>query len=136
MGDFKRVVFPGQDMKLLRWTALPATFALLMLSSCSGETAKTAEPTPAPAPSISLAPHTVDISPHANGNQVQIVTKDPSLSHADCSALIDHYLSKAGQKGQVVVQKPGSKTFKGALLPYCVNNRDDKGTFFNDYFFK
>src|SRR5436190_23041567 len=123
-------------MKFLRWAALPAALASFVLSSCTGETAKTAEPAPTPVPSVSLAPHTVSSSSLVNGNRVQIDTQNPGLTHEACSALIDHYLEEAGQKGQVVVQKPGGKVWKGALLPCCVNHRDSKGTCFNDYYFK
>ena len=73
-------------------------------------------------------------------DRIQINTADPKLSNVDCEKLANHYKPQAGQ---VSVHKPSLKlkklyptaTEKEIMQPFCVNNLDEKGTFFNDYFF-
>jgi hypothetical protein len=56
------------------------------------------------------------------------------ISRADCEALIDEYRSIAGPTGQVAVRKPSPK-LEGQVLPWCVENKDEQGIFYNDDFF-
>jgi hypothetical protein len=71
----------------------------------------------------------------SKGNRIQINVADVNLSQTQCQLLIDKYTSQALPNGQVSVHKP-SLSLQGELLPWCVNNLDGKGTFFNDYFFQ
>jgi hypothetical protein len=89
-----------------------------------------------------LPPHNVAsrVSLGGNRERIQINTADPKLSNVDCEKLANHYKPQAGQ---VSVHKPSLKlkklyptaTEKEIMQPFCVNNLDEKGTFFNDYFF-
>lgn len=111
-------------------------FTLSFLTACSSQNQQISEPSQTPS-AATLPPHTVSKSDLAGGSRIQIDTNNPNLNHDECSALIEAYINEAGAKGQVVVQKPGSQTtWKGALLPFCVNNIDGKGTAFNDYYFQ
>ena len=84
-----------------------------------------------------LPPHEiVDIMPipPKDGSVVQIETRNPELSKDECKQLIDHYRHEAGREGQVAVSKP-SKLLEDSMLPWCVDNLDGQGIFFNvDWF--
>lgn len=85
-----------------------------------------------------------DLSPHRlreqeifEGKRIQIDTNDADLSREGCMALVDYYLEAAGgPDGKVVVQKPNPKSpWNGKRAPYCENNLDGVGTYFNDAYF-
>lgn len=64
-----------------------------------------------------------------SGNRVEIRV-NTDISEADCINLIKHYRPKGSPDGQVSVHKP-SKVLKGRLAPWCVDNFDGTGIFFN-----
>lgn len=68
------------------------------------------------------------------GNRIEIDVLNPGLTKAECSTLINKYLEQAGPNGQVGIHKPAPK-LRNKLVPFCVNNLDGAGTFFNDYYF-
>lgn len=86
-----------------------------------------------------LPPHTVAsrVSLGSNGARIQINSLDPQLSKGDCEKLANNYKPQAGQ---VSVHKPSLKfkklfpkaTEDQLIQPFCVNNLDGKGVFFND----
>lgn len=119
----------------MKFSLAARLFTLSFLAACSSQTQQITQPSQTPS-TATLPPHTVSRSDLAGGSRIQLDTNNASLNHDECSALIEAYIQEAGAKGQVVVQKPGSqKTWKGALLPFCVNNLDGKGTAFNDFYF-
>ena len=70
-----------------------------------------------------------------DSKRVQLDAKD-DISRDECRALAAHYLDAAGANGKVVVQKPNPKSpWNGKRAPYCANNLDGQGTFFNDEYF-
>lgn len=69
------------------------------------------------------------------GRRIEIHVQDAGLTKEQCKLLIAHYHYLAVPDGQVSVQKP-SIIFGGKLAPWCVDNIDSKGTFFNDDLFK
>ena len=70
-----------------------------------------------------------------DSKRVQLDAKD-DISRDECRALAAHYLDAAGANGKVVVQKPNPKSpWNGKRAPYCANNLDGAGTFFNDEYF-
>lgn len=97
-------------------------------------------PTPAPPADdliriAGLPPHRLREQEIFDGKRLQIDT-DQDISRDECSALAAQYLDAAGIDGQVVVQKPNPKSpWNGKNAPYCANNLDAVGTFFNDEYF-
>jgi hypothetical protein len=89
-----------------------------------------------------LPPHTVAsrVSLGSNRERIQVNSLNPQLSKGDCEKLADNYKPQAGQ---VSVHKPSLKfkklspkaTEQEIMQPFCVNNLDGTGIFFNDYFF-
>ena len=70
-----------------------------------------------------------------DSKRVQLDAKD-DISRDECRALAAHYLDAAGANGKVVVQKPNPQSpWNGKRAPYCANNLDGQGTFFNDEYF-
>lgn len=69
-----------------------------------------------------------------NGHRIEIHALRHDLSKDECREIINNRLTEAGAEGQVVVMKPSEK-FGGKLLPFGVNNCNEKGTFFNDVLF-
>jgi len=70
-----------------------------------------------------------------DSKRVQLDAKN-DISRDECRALAAHYLDAAGANGKVVVQKPNPKSpWNGKRAPYCANNLDGQGTFFNDEYF-
>ncbi|WP_019498393.1 hypothetical protein [Pseudanabaena sp. PCC 6802] len=85
-------------------------------------------------PTAALPPHQViPSSLGSKGNRIQINVADANLTQTQCQLLVDAYINRALPNGQVSVHKPSS-SFQGKLLPWCVNNLDGKGTFFNNDF--
>lgn len=84
-----------------------------------------------------LPTHNVTESVLPKGKRIQVDTYG-KLSEAECEQLIQHYLSEAGEGGQVVVMKPATAPpqVKGTLQPFCVNNLDGSPTSFNDPLFR
>jgi hypothetical protein len=90
-----------------------------------------------------LPPHTVAsrVSLGSNRERIQVNSLNPQLSKGDCEKLADNYKP---QGGQVSVHKPSLKfkklfpqaTEQEIMKPFCVNNLDGTGIFFNDYFFE
>ncbi len=68
------------------------------------------------------------------GRRIHLQVDNPDISKDECIALINAYKKKAGPDGQVAVQKP-SKVLGGAMAPWCVENFDGRGIFFNDNMF-
>jgi hypothetical protein len=91
-----------------------------------------------PSPSVvALPPHRVSETPLGNGKRIQVDTNNPQLTHDECSRLAANYSPTAGQGGQIVIQKPNPDApWNGKLLPFCVDNLDGKGVFFNDFYFQ
>ncbi len=69
-----------------------------------------------------------------DGRRIEIRVDNADLSKAECKSLIQAYTKKAGSEGQVSVHKPSPK-WQNETLPWCVDNMDGKGVFFNDDFF-
>jgi len=83
----------------------------------------------------SLPDHTVEKSSlGGNATRVQVNTNDAALSKEDCEKLITEYRDDAGEGGQVSVHKP-SAALQNTLQPFCVDNMEGEGTFFNEFFF-
>ncbi len=71
-----------------------------------------------------------------DGQYIEIDTGDPNLSRDECVAIAAKYLDEAGTDGQVVVKKPNPKPpWSGKPAPFCADNNDGEGTFFNDEYF-
>lgn len=81
-----------------------------------------------------LPDHTVDRQPLYDNNARVTVRVPSDISRAECEVLIDEYRSIAGPTGQVAVRKPSAK-LEGQVLPWCVENQDKPGIFYNDDFF-
>ncbi len=70
-----------------------------------------------------------------DSKRVQLDAKD-NISRDECRAIAAHYLDAAGANGKVVVQKPNPRSpWNGKRAPFCANNLDGQGTFFNDEYF-
>lgn len=84
-----------------------------------------------------LPPHVVadnsSLAPK-NGRRIQLDSINADLTREQCIMLIDGYRKKAGPEGQVGVHKP-SKLLEGTMVPWCVENFDGRGVFFNDHMF-
>lgn len=71
-----------------------------------------------------------------DGKRIQIDTNDADLTRDECIAIASKFLEEAGVDGKVVVQKPNPKPpWSGKRAPFCANNNDGAGTFFNDEYF-
>jgi len=70
-----------------------------------------------------------------NGRRIEIHVNNTNLTKDECRALINTYRKKAGPEGQVGVHKP-SPMNENRMFPWCVDNMDEKGIFFQDYFFE
>ena len=111
-------------------------------TSSSSSTSSPSNPNTSTSNQPPLPPHTVESrdSLGSNGERIQINSLDPQLSKGDCEKLADNYKPQAGQ---VSVHKPSLKfkklfpkaTEEEITQPFCVNNLDGKGIFFNDHFF-
>ena len=79
-----------------------------------------------------LPDHKVETNPLAmhSGMRVQI-TVNQEITKDQCIALIERYRSRGSPDGQVSVRKPSVK-LDGAPSPWCVDNFDGRGVFFND----
>ena len=69
-----------------------------------------------------------------DGRRIHVHVDDPNLSKEECKSLINEYRKRAGREGQVAVHKP-SAMLKDTMNPWCVDNMDGKGVFFNDNLF-
>lgn len=70
-----------------------------------------------------------------DSKRIQLDAQD-DISRDECRAIAAHYLDAAGVNGKVVVQKPNPKSpWNGKRAPYCADNLDGQGTFFNDEYF-
>jgi len=69
-----------------------------------------------------------------DGRRIIIRVYDANLTKDQCRDLINKYRINAGSEGQVTVNKPSAKLM-GEILPWCVDNMDGKGIFFNDDLF-
>lgn len=67
-----------------------------------------------------------------DGRRIVLHSANPDLTKAECSMLINQYLGSAGPEGQISVHKPSPQN---NMTPWCVENFDDKGIFFNDNLF-
>ena len=96
----------------------------------------TAVPTDTPLPTKNLPQHTIEsntsLAPK-DGRRIEIHVRNTNLTKDECRLLINAYKQEAGPIGQVSVRKPNKN---GELLPWCVDNIDDKGTTFNDFHFE
>ena len=81
-----------------------------------------------------LPDHSVDREPLYDNNARVTVRVRGDISRAECEALIDEYRSIAGPTGQVAVRKPSPK-LEDRMLPWCVENKDEPGIFYNDHSF-
>jgi hypothetical protein len=94
---------------------------------------------------IALEVHVRRLPPHhvasntslapKEGRRIEIHVRDAHLTPAQCKTLIAHYRSQAAPGGQVSVHKP-STWLDGTLQPWCVENFDGHGVFFNDELFR
>jgi len=87
-------------------------------------------------PRADLPSHTTEISslePKA-GKRVQVnVVSD--ISREECLALIEAYRGEGAPDGQVSVHKPSTlPVLRGHSVPWCVENFDGKGIYFNDVY--
>lgn len=84
-----------------------------------------------------LSPHRLREQEIFDGKRIQIDTNDANLSREACMALVEEYMEAAGgPDGKIVVQKPNPQSpWNGKRAPYCENNMDGLGTYFNDAYF-
>lgn len=106
--------------KLLSQLLGGLTLPLLVASGCSSDPP--------------LPEHTVDRQPLYENNARVTVRVHTEIKRAECEALIDEYRSIAGPTGQVAVRKPSAK-LQDQVVPWCVDNQDGRGVFFNNAFF-
>jgi hypothetical protein len=102
-----------------------AGFLLLIAGPACGGASKADLPAHEVASDTSLAPK--------DGRRIEIHVTNPDLTKAECEALIEAYRGDAGPEGQVSVHKPDKR---GDLQPWGVDNMDDQGVTFNDFFFQ
>ena len=105
---------------------------LLLLASGSAANDQVEQEAPSSVShSTGLPSHNVaSNTPLMHGRRIEIHSADPHLTKAECNALINAYRAGAG-RGQVSVRKP-NKMFNNDLSPWCVENFDGKGVFFQD----
>lgn len=70
----------------------------------------------------------------SGGSKIHIHSDNPLLSERDCINLVEEYREKASSGGQVAVHKPSLK-LDGTMNPWCVDNMDGRGIFFNSALF-
>jgi len=90
-----------------------------------------------PVKQIELPEHTIientSLAPK-DGSRISIQVDDENLTKEQCRNIINKYRVNAGPEGQVAVNKPSAKLM-GEIVPWCVDNMDGKGIFFNDHLF-
>ena len=101
---------------------------LALLSACGHETSNANLPEHEVASNVSIG-----YAGNMDRRRIEIHVSNRSLTKDGCGALIERYRAEAGTEGQVSVRKPDSR---GEMAPWCVDNMDDRGITFNDYFFE
>lgn len=104
---------------------------VIVLAACGSSPRADTTPTPRPA---ALPQHIIASDGKTfNGRRIEIRVANADLTKDECKALIAAYRERAKPEGQVSVRKPAPD---GSLQPWCVDNLDERGVFFNDAFFK
>lgn len=124
-------------VSVVKWFPF-AGAAFVVLGACnqfareSGDGPATASAvTAAPLPAHWVASNEV-IRPATGARRIQLHVDNAALTRDECLALLARYAPEAADDGQVSVRKPAPD---GQLQPWCVDNRDGKPAFFNDYVF-
>lgn len=90
-------------------------------------------PVPPPLPTHRVASNT-DLRPKL-GRRIAIHVRNPDLTREECRTLVAAYRSEAAPDGQVTVHKP-HRAMDNDVMPWCVENFDDRGVWFNDILFR
>ena len=104
------------------------TFTAIFIAGCSEPVTEELERTTLPqhevASNEALLPK--------DGRRVVIHANSNLITKEECASLIDAYREQAAPDGQVSVRKSDKD---GNMQPWCVENVDGRGVFFNDYYF-